>query len=120
MVKKPKAIVAILVFGILISLVNILPAISGGYAFLAVSLITIILSFGVFMLREWARVAFIIFAILFFCVYGLLLIAAFQHAYHGYAGMACIFNFPLLLLSLFVIVTLSRKKIKLLFKVVKP
>lgn len=116
MPKRPGRIIIITIFGILIGLLNILPVISGGYIFLAIGLITILLSLGIFMLWNWARIAFVIFSILFIAVYALLTIAAFQRAYQGFAGMACFFHLPLLLLSISVVVTLNQKEIKLLYK----
>ncbi|MCX5698883.1 MAG: hypothetical protein NTX01_04220 [Candidatus Omnitrophica bacterium] len=72
----------------------------------------IILSLGLFFYKNWARIIAIIFSILFIFIYLLLLIYTFLGAFQGFGGIGLLFNFPVLLFSLFVLNALNRPNIK--------
>ena len=116
MLKRPRRIIAIVIFGVFVGLFNMLPAVSGGYIFLIIGSTCIFLSFGLFMLWNWVRILAFIFSYVFFTEYILLIILALQRAYKGLAGVTLIFNLPLLILCLIYIDNLRREEIKAYFK----
>lgn len=115
---RPKRIIWLVIYGIIVGLWNIFAGVSekSNTVFLEIGSICIFLSFGIFMLWNWARLLAFIFSFLFIAMYIMLVISAMTGAFQGFAGIAAIFHFPLLILSLLLIDNLRRKEIKAYFK----
>jgi len=118
MFKKPRRIVGISIYGIIVGLYISLPSIAAmrDIQFLLIGLICIFLSFGFFMLWRWIKIPIFIFSILFILMYITLILAAIMRAYQGFAVISLMLYFPLLILILLFIDALTRKDIKMLFR----
>lgn len=117
MVKKPIRLRIIVVLYFIVGIFNLFIGISNerNIAFLFIGSLCVILSFGIFKLWNWARIAAIIISSFFIFVYILLIIGTVKGYWQGWGGIGLFFNFPILLLSLFSIDVLFRQKIKELF-----
>lgn len=118
MKERPGRIKLLLISGIIVGLWNSFIGLSDmrNIEALFIGLICFFLSFGIFVLWNWVRILAFIFSSIFIGIYILLIIAAINHAYQGFAGIAAIFHFPLLIFSLLLIDNLRRKEIKAYFK----
>jgi len=118
--KKPLKVILISILGLLISLWNFLEFDNSNKIFLVISLIYLSLSIGIFLLINWVRIITILFSLYSLFIY-------LQLLYYGIKGIVMggknmfiaagfIFHLPSFIFALLVLDTLTRKKIKEIFK----
>jgi hypothetical protein len=117
MIKRNNKIKILIIWGIFVGLFYIFVGITeqSNIAFLFIGLIYFFLSLGIYMLWNWARIITIISSLIFIGIYFILIFAAFNRAYQGFAGIACFVHSPLFLLSVYSLDVLLRKENKIMF-----
>lgn len=118
MPKKSARLIIIVILYFIVGLLNILINVSDirDITFLVIGCICIVLGVGLFKLWSWARLMAIIFSLILILIYVLLLIGTIKNYWQGWGGVGLIVNLPNFILSLMSIDTLTRSKIKELFK----
>ena len=116
MKKRPIGVLLLTIIGMLAAIFIIwIGLMSSNFFYLSAGASTLILSFFILFLKNWARVTAIILSIVMMLINTLLIIVIATRYVDPFIGMGLIFLSPLTLMSIICLIYLTRPRIKALF-----
>ncbi len=113
MFKRPFGIILIFLIGLIVGLFNIFVGTAdlGNIGFLFIGLFCIILSYGIFMLWDWARKGMLYFSVFIMILYLIIIIFTISVRL-PMMGIGLVAHLPILLFIILIISYLNKKTIK--------